>query len=173
MNEAIQGGAGVACCVIGVMAAIPLLWLIATYNRFARLGQLVKESWSGVDVELKRRHSLVPNLVETVKGYAQHEREALEMVIMARAKAMDAGDILRARVDGEADLGRSLGRLIAVAERYPQLKADRGFLELQRELAHRGSHRRKSALLQRECPRSQRVAHRVPIEPRRRCIRLW
>ena len=135
MNEAIQGGAGVACCVIAVMAAIPLLWLIATYNRFARLGQLVKESWSGVDVELKRRHSLVPNLVETVKGYAQHEREALEMVITARAKAMDAGDILRERVDGEADLGRSLGRLIAVAERYPQLKADRGFLELQRELS--------------------------------------
>ena len=135
MDRLIAGGIGPACCVIAVIVGVPLIWLIATYNRFARLGQHVRESWSGVDVELKRRHELVPNLVATVRGYAQHERETLEMVVAARAKAVQAGDGLRARVDGEAELARSLTRLIAVAEAYPQLKADRQFLELQRELS--------------------------------------
>lgn len=135
MDRLIAGGIGPACCVIAVIVGVPLIWLIATYNRFARLGQHVRESWSGVDVELKRRHELVPNLVATVRGYAQHERETLEMVVSARAKAVQAGDGLRARVDGEAELARSLTRLIAVAEAYPQLKADRQFLELQRELS--------------------------------------
>lgn len=135
MDRLIAGGIGPACCVIAVIVGVPLIWLIATYNRFARLGQHVRESWSGVDVELKRRHELVPNLVATVRGYAQHERETLEMVVAARAKAVQAGDGLRARVDGEAALARSLTRLIAVAEAYPQLKADRQFLELQRELS--------------------------------------
>ena len=126
---------GLLCGAFGVVVGLPLLWAILTYNRFARLGQHVKESWSGVDVELKRRHDLVPNLVETVKGYAKHERETLEMVVAARAKAMAAGEALRARVDGESELGRSLGRLVALSERYPELKSDRHFLELQRELS--------------------------------------
>ena len=126
---------GFLCGVFGVVVGLPLLWAILTYNRFARLGQHVKESWSGVDVELKRRHDLVPNLVETVKGYAKHERETLEMVVAARAKAMAAGEALRERVDGESELGRSLGRLIALSESYPELKSDRHFLELQRELS--------------------------------------
>lgn len=135
MNGAAAGGAGVLLCVMAVVVGVPLIWFIATYNRFARLGQLVKESWSGVDVELKRRHDLVPNLVATVKGYAQHEKEALELVVAARAKAVQAGDAVRARVDGESELTRSLTRLIAVAEAYPDLKADRHYLELQRELS--------------------------------------
>ncbi|MEY3142306.1 MAG: hypothetical protein RLY21_799 [Planctomycetota bacterium] len=126
---------GLLCGVFGVVVGLPLLWAILTYNQFARLGQHVKESWSGVDVELKRRHDLVPNLVETVKGYAKHERETLEMVVAARAKAMAAGEALRERVDGESELGRSLGRLIALSEAYPDLKSDRHFLELQRELS--------------------------------------
>ncbi|MCX5652411.1 MAG: LemA family protein [Planctomycetota bacterium] len=126
---------GLLCGAFGVVVGLPLLWAILTYNRFARLGQHVKESWSGVDVELKRRHDLVPNLVETVKGYAKHERETLEMVVAARAKAMAAGEALRERVDGESELGRSLGRLIALSESYPELKSDRHFLELQRELS--------------------------------------
>jgi LemA protein len=126
---------GLLCGAFGVVVGLPLLWAILTYNRFARLGQHVKESWSGVDVELKRRHELVPNLVEAVKGYAKHERETLEMVVAARAKAMAAGEALRERVDGESELGRSLGRLIALSESYPELKSDRHFLELQRELS--------------------------------------
>ena len=126
---------GFLCGMSGVILGLPLLWAILTYNRFARLGQHVKESWSGVDVELKRRHDLVPNLVEKVKGYAKHERETLEMVVAARAKAMAAGEALRERVDGESELGRSLGRLIALSESYPELKSDRHFLELQRELS--------------------------------------
>ncbi|MFM2163787.1 MAG: hypothetical protein RL325_224 [Planctomycetota bacterium] len=133
--EAAFGGVGVLCCVAGVVLGVPLIWFIATYNRFARLGQLVKESWSGVDVELKRRHDLVPNLVATVKGYAKHEKETLELVVSARAKAVQAGDALRERVDGETELSRSLTRLIALAESYPELKADRHYLELQRELS--------------------------------------
>lgn len=135
MNGAAAGGAGVFLCVMAVVVGVPLIWFIATYNRFARLGQLVKESWSGVDVELKRRHDLVPNLVATVKGYAQHEKETLELVVAARAKAVQAGDAVRARVDGESELTRSLGRLLAIAESYPELKADRHYLELQRELS--------------------------------------
>lgn len=135
MNGAVAGGMGGFLCVIAVVVGVPLIWFIVTYNRFARLGQLVKESWSGVDVELKRRHDLVPNLVATVKGYAQHEKETLELVVEARAKAVHAGDALRERVDGEVELTRSLGRLIAVAESYPALKADRHYLELQRELS--------------------------------------
>lgn len=134
MNQAIAGG-GVFVCVMAVILGVPLIWLIVTYNRFARLSQLVRESWSGVDVELKRRHDLVPNLVATVKGYAQHERETLEMVVAARTKAVQAGDALRERVDGEGELTRSLGRLVALAEAYPDLKADRHYLELQRELS--------------------------------------
>ena len=135
MNGAVAGGLGGFLCVVAVILGIPLIWFIATYNRFARLGQLVKESWSGVDVELKRRHDLVPNLVAAVKGYAQHEKETLELVVAARARAVQAGDALRERVDGESELTRSLGRLIAVAESYPELKADRHYLELQRELS--------------------------------------
>ncbi len=135
MNEALPGGLGAVCCVAAVVVGLPLVWLVATYNRFARLAQLVKESWSGVDVELKRRHDLIPNLVETVQGYARHERETLEMVVAARSRAVQAGDRLRERVDGEAALARSLERLIAVAEAYPALKADGHFLSLQRELS--------------------------------------
>jgi LemA protein len=138
MNGAANGmvaGGGALLCVVAVVIGVPLIWLVATYNRFARLGQQVKESWSGVDVELKRRHDLVPNLVETVKGYAKHERETLEMVVAARAKAAGAGEATRERADGEAELGRSLGRLVALAESYPELKADRHYLELQRELS--------------------------------------
>ncbi len=132
---------GIFCGSCAVMMGVPIMWVILVYNRFSRLRQVARESWSGVDVELKRRHDLVPNLVKTVQGYAQHERETLECVVAARAKAMAAvhaptsGGEMQQRVDGERELGRSLGRLIALSERYPDLKGDRHFLELQRELA--------------------------------------
>ena len=135
MNTLSTGPLSIGCCITVAVLAVPILWLVATYNRFARLSQHVRESWSGVDVELKRRHDLVPNLVETVRGYATHEREALESVVAARSHALQAGDELRARVAGEVELGRSLQRLLAIAEAYPDLKADRHFLELQRELS--------------------------------------
>jgi LemA protein len=136
-SNGIEGIVGLAvCCVpVGLVLLIPTIWLIATYNRFGRLGQHVKESWSGVDVELKRRHDLIPNLVETVKGYAAHERATIEAVVAARSRAMEAGESLRERVEGESAVGQSLGRLVALAEAYPALKADGHFLELQRELA--------------------------------------
>ena len=124
---------GLLCGVFGVVVGLPLLWAILTYNRFARLGQHVKESWSGVDVELKRRHDLVPNLVETVKGYAKHERETLEAVIAARARAVSAGP-LDEKIAAEGGLSAALGRLMAVAEAYPDLKANTNFLQLQGEL---------------------------------------
>lgn len=109
------------------------LYLILLYNRLVSLRQIVKNAWSQIDVQLKRRHDLIPNLVETVKGYAAHERGVLEAVIEARSKATRAtlpSDIIKA----EGELSSALARLLAVVEAYPNLKADRNFLALQEEL---------------------------------------
>src|SRR5262245_24022530 len=113
----------IACFVIGAIIILPLIWLIANYNRFVSVRQQMKETWSGVDVELKRRHDLIPNLVNTVKGYAEHEREIFEKISALRSQAMSVSDPgAKAHVEGE--LARVLHRLVAVAESYPQLKAD-------------------------------------------------
>lgn len=127
----------VVMLVVGLVAIVPVIWVIAMYNRFASIGQHLRESTADVDVELKRRYDLVPNLVATVKGYAAHERETLERVTTLRLQAMrDAeDDHLARRSATERDFGGSIQRLIAVGEAYPQLKADANFLELQRELA--------------------------------------
>ena len=111
---------------LGVVVIVPLLWVIAMYNRFASIGQHLRESAADVDVELKRRYDLVPNLVATVKGYAAHERETLERVTALRLQAMrDAEDAhLGRRSSAEREFGGSIRRLIAVSEAYPQLKAD-------------------------------------------------
>jgi LemA protein len=125
--------------VIGVLAAavlLPMIALIATYNRFVRLRQHIKESWAGIDVELKRRWELIPNLVETVRGYAKHEREVLERVIDLRNRAAAPHGSAREQAVDESALGMGLKQLFAVAEGYPALKADRNFLELQQELAN-------------------------------------
>ncbi|MDZ4754377.1 MAG: LemA family protein [Phycisphaerae bacterium] len=124
----------VVLAVFGAIILIPLIWLIATYNRFASTRQHMKESWAGVDVELKRRHDLVPNLVSTVKGYAVHEQQIFERLAELRSQAMSA-HTAGTQVPVEGELTRCLHRLIAVAESYPSLKADRNFLELQQELA--------------------------------------
>ncbi|MCB1228650.1 MAG: LemA family protein [Verrucomicrobiae bacterium] len=116
--------------------ALPLLWLIGTYNGFVRLRNHCRESWSDIDTELKRRHDLIPNLVETVKGYAAHERETLERVIAARDRAGAPHDRVREQAGDESALVREVGHLMAVAEGYPQLKADRNFLQLQHELVN-------------------------------------
>lgn len=127
--------------VIGVVAVIGI-WAIVAYNNFVRLVQRTKEAWADIDVQLKRRYDLIPNLVETVKGYVTHEREALDAVTEARAKAtqvhVDPSNLtpetIAAMAGAEQMLTQSLGKLLAVAEAYPDLKANTNFLELQREL---------------------------------------
>lgn len=115
---------------------VPLVWLIATYNRFQSVNQHLRESWADVEVELQRRYDLIPNLVATVKGYAAHERETLERVIELRNRAAANHERPDHQSADEQALEAGLGRLIAVAEGYPDLKADANFLELQRELAN-------------------------------------
>lgn len=123
---------------LGVLALILIViagYVIGVYNGLVRARQMVLEAWSGIDVQLKRRANLVPNLVETVKGYAKHERETLERVTETRARteAVPANDI-EARAAAESMLSQALGRLLAVAEAYPDLKASQNFTELQRAL---------------------------------------
>jgi LemA protein len=111
------------------------LYVMVTYNGLVRVRQMVQEAWSGIDVQLKRRADLIPNLVETVKGYAKHETETLEKVteMRTRAQAVPAGDIA-GRAVAEGMLSQALGRLMAVAEAYPDLKANENFLDLQQSL---------------------------------------
>lgn len=111
------------------------LYGIFIYNGLVKARQMAEEAWSGIDVQLKRRADLIPNLVETVKGYAAHERETLEAVVAARnrALAVPAGDV-EGRAVAEGILGQALGKLFALSEAYPDLKANQNFLELQRSL---------------------------------------
>ncbi|MFH1714019.1 MAG: LemA family protein [Candidatus Nealsonbacteria bacterium] len=121
--------------LIIILIAIVLIavWLISIYNRLVVLRNRAKEAWSDIDVQLKRRYNLIPNLVETVKGYATHERELFENVTRARAAAMQAKSV-KDKVDTENALTSTLKSLFAVAENYPNLQASGNFLELQREL---------------------------------------
>ena len=120
---------------LGVVAAIAL-YAISIYNKLVLNRQRVEEGWSGIDVQLKRRANLIPNLVETVKGYASHEQETLEKVTSLRAKSMAAADgNAEGRMAAEAQLSGALMKLFAVAEAYPDLKANKNFQELQEELS--------------------------------------
>jgi LemA protein len=121
--------------VVGVIVVIIAIVLWVLYNGLVRLRNQVKNAWAQIDVQLKRRHDLIPNLVETVKGYMKHERETLEAVTKARNLAQQvssAGAGERAKAEGE--LSSALSRLLAVVERYPDLKANQNFLALQEEL---------------------------------------
>jgi len=118
--------------ILGVLVLL-VLWLVFTYNRLITLRNRTKEAWSDIDVQLKRRYDLIPNLVETVKGYAAHERELFEKVTEARARAMGA-KTLKEKGEAENVLSGTLKTLFAVAENYPQLRASENFMELQREL---------------------------------------
>ncbi|MHC5010957.1 MAG: LemA family protein, partial [Planctomycetota bacterium] len=122
-----------------IAGAVILLWLVWTFNGFVRLGNKVKEAFSGVDVQLKRRSDLVPNLVRVVKGYAAHERETLEEVVQARGAA-DAAEDLTDRARRENGLSRSLDKLFALVERYPELKADKNFRKLHHDLVEIEDH---------------------------------
>jgi len=120
--------------VLGTIVLLVLL-LIFAYNGMVKARNKVDESWSGIDVQLKRRHDLIPNLVETVKGYAAHERDVLQAVTDARVNAMAAAGPAASGA-AEGVLGQALGRLLAVAEAYPQLRATENFQKLQAELAN-------------------------------------
>ena len=127
--------------LIIVIVAV-LGWAFLTYNGFISLRNRLEEAWADIDVQLKRRFDLIPNLVETVKGYAKHEKETLESVIEARSKATQINvdgatlnpDTMAALAGASSGLGGALSKLMAVAEAYPDLKANENFLELQREL---------------------------------------
>ncbi|MDP2641853.1 MAG: LemA family protein [bacterium] len=120
--------------IIGIILAVLVLWVIFAYNSFIRLINRAKEAWSDIDVQLKRRYDLIPNLVNTVKGYATHESSAFENVTKARAAAMGAQNI-EEKGKAENMLTGALKSIFAIAEAYPELKANQNFLELQKELA--------------------------------------
>ena len=120
--------------VLGIVVLV-LVGGVISYNRFVRQRNLVQESWQQIDVELTRRHDLIPNLVETVKGYAAHERQTLEAVTAARAAASAPGSTPAQQAQQENVLTGALRQLFAVAESYPDLKASTNFLDLQRQLS--------------------------------------
>jgi len=123
----------VAVIIIVVLIVLVVLVFVAMYNGLVRLRNRVDNAWSQIDVQLKRRHDLIPNLVETVKGYASHEKETLDRVIQARNSAMNAGGVA-ATAQAENMLTGALKSLFALSEAYPDLKANTNFLELQEEL---------------------------------------
>lgn len=122
--------------LVGAAALVPVVWLVATFNRFVRLRQHIKESWADIDVELKRRYDLIPNLIRTVQGYAAHERAVFEHLTELRNRAAANHGSAASQAVDESALLIGLKQLFAVAEGYPRLKADAGFLALQKELAN-------------------------------------
>ena len=131
-------GLGIVLVVLGGIAVVLVvlaLWGVGVYNALTRGRIAAQGAFSGIDVELKRRHDLVPNLVNTVKGYAAHEKQTLDAVISARASATRPNLSMEQRLQAEQGLSGALGRLMAVAEAYPDLKANQNFLQLQGELS--------------------------------------
>ncbi|MBR2256771.1 MAG: LemA family protein [Blautia sp.] len=123
--------------VLGIVLAVAVvigIWVISAYNGFVRMRNKGEEAFSAMDVSLKKRYDLIPNLVETVKGYAKHERETLEAVIAARNQAAGA-TTAEARIESDAALTSTLKSLFAVAESYPELKANQNFMDLQNQLS--------------------------------------
>jgi LemA protein len=125
----------VAWIVLGVIV-LAALGAVVSYNRFVSQKNLIKDAWANIDTELRRRYDLIPNLVETVKGYATHEREVFEEVTRARASAAGATGSPAAQAAAEGPFMAALGKLFAVAEAYPDLKANQNFLALQMELSN-------------------------------------
>jgi LemA protein len=126
----------IALYVLLGLAVLVLIWVIAIYNGLVKLRQHCRESWAGIDTELKRRYDLIPNLVAAVKGYAAHEKEVLQSVTEARSKAVASTGSPESQAADENILIAALKRLLAIVENYPDLKASGNFLELQRELAN-------------------------------------
>jgi LemA protein len=129
---------GVIGAVVCIVAVVLIAWGLTTYNKLVRQRNQVTASWAQIDVQLKRRYDLIPNLVETVRGYAAHERGTLDDVVAARNNAIqtaNASAAPQARADAENAITQTLGRLFALAEAYPNLKANQNFLALQGELS--------------------------------------
>lgn len=120
--------------ILAIVGGLLLLWAVVTYNRMRTTSNRVDNAWSQVDVELRRRYDLVPNLVETVKGYAAHESETFEAVTRARAMGIEARSVPE-QAEAEGLLTQALRQIFAVAEAYPQLKANENFLVLQEQLS--------------------------------------
>ncbi len=122
--------------LIAAAFLLPAFWVLVQYNALVTLRNHIREAWSNIDTELKRRYELIPNLVETVKGYAAHEREVLERVILARQRCLETSGQGSAgsQAPAEQEMSRQVTQLLARAEDYPALKADQNFLQLQREL---------------------------------------
>lgn len=116
---------------LGILAIV-VIYVIVAYNGLVKLRNWVKESWSQIDVQLKRRHDLIPNLVETVKGYAKHEKETLEQVIAARNQLLNGSP--QERMEADNQLAGALKSIFALSEAYPDLKANQNFIQLQEEL---------------------------------------
>lgn len=129
-----MGIAVIILLLLVVLVIFFLLYGVSIYNRLVKLRTLVEEAWSGISVQLKKRHDLIPNLVETVKGYATHEKETFEQVTQARAGAMNASGVKSQEV-AENKLNTALMNLLAVAEQYPDLKANAQFMQLQNQLS--------------------------------------
>ena len=129
-----MSGIVIGLVVIGAVVFLLALWVAGVYNALVRLRNAVKNAWSQIDVQLKRRYDLIPNLVETVKGYASHEKEVFLKVTEARSAVMHSTSV-QDRVQSENALTQSLRSLFAVAENYPELKANENFLDLQKQLA--------------------------------------
>ncbi len=119
--------------VVGVIVLVVLFWFFGTYNTLVMLRNQAKNAWAQIDVQLKRRHDLIPNLVETVKGYAKHEKGTLEAVVEARSKAVNASGVAQ-QAAAEGELSNALSRLMVVVEQYPDLKANQNFMQVQEEL---------------------------------------
>ncbi|MBN2271592.1 MAG: LemA family protein [Sedimentisphaerales bacterium] len=124
----------IALGIIGGLILLAVLFVVGVYNALVRLRNQVDNSWSQIDVQLKRRHDLIPNLVETAKGYMTHERGTFEAITKARAAAMGAGNVADA-AKAEGALGEALSKFMLVVENYPELKANQNFLALQEELS--------------------------------------
>jgi LemA protein len=122
--------------VIAAIFLLPILYVVLTYNSLVALRNHIRDAWANIDTELKRRYDLIPNLVATVKGYAAHEREVLNRVTQLRTQCMASQGSPGQQAADESQLVAALQRLLVVVENYPQLKADRNFLELQRELVN-------------------------------------
>ena len=119
--------------IVLVIIAIVVLFGVGVYNKLVKFRTLVEEAWSGINVQLKKRHDLIPNLMETVRGYATHERETFESVTKARTNAIQAQDV-KTQEAAENQLSGALMRLMAISERYPELKANQNFMHLQQQL---------------------------------------
>ncbi len=126
--------AGPVVAVAIVILAVLLVWVAVAFNRLIRRRNLMREGWSGIDVQLKRRRDLIPSLVETVKGYSEHEKAALERIVLLRTQGEQAADVAEANASENA-LTQQIKSLFALAESYPDLKAGKNFIELQEQLA--------------------------------------